>query len=78
MAKIIKMKDLIKEWTDTSFRGAPKRWSKKFDGMVKYIHFYQNVVILKKGKSVNYFYKDVKKSSTLINKLKKLLFIFYN
>ena len=52
--------------------------SKKFDGMVKYIHFYQNVAILKKGKSVNYFYKDVKNSSTLINKLKKLLFIFYN
>ena len=52
--------------------------SKKFDGKVKYIHFYQNVAILKKGKSVNYFYKDAKKSSTLINKLKKLLFIFYN
>ena len=52
--------------------------SKKFDGKVKYIHFYQNVAILKKGRSVNYFYKDAKNSSTLINKLKKLLFIFYN
>tara|TARA_Y100000361_G_scaffold142885_1_gene149357 strand:+ start:467 stop:979 length:513 start_codon:yes stop_codon:yes gene_type:complete len=30
---MIKLKDLIKEWNDTSFRGAPKRWSKKvFDG----------------------------------------------
>ena len=52
--------------------------SKKFDGVVKYIHFYQNVAIIKKGRSVNYFYKDAKNSSTLINKLKKLLFIFYN
>ena len=52
--------------------------SKKFDGKVKYIHFYQNVAILKKGKSVNYFYKDTKNTSNLIGKLKKLLFIFYN
>ena len=52
--------------------------SKKFDGMVKYIHFYQNVAILKRGKSVNYFYKDAKNTSNLIDKLKKLLFIFYN
>ena len=52
--------------------------SKKFDGLVKYIHFYQNVAILKKGKSVNYFYKDTKNTSNLIDKLKKILFIFYN
>ena len=52
--------------------------SKKFDGMVKYIHFYQNVAILKKGKSVNYFYKDAKNTSNIIDKLKKLLFNFYN
>ena len=52
--------------------------SKKFDGMVKYIHFYQNVAILKKGKSVNYFYKDTKNTSNIIDKLKKLLFNFYN
>jgi len=51
--------------------------SKKFDGKVKYIHFYQNVAILKKGKSVNYFYKDAKNTSNIIDKLKKLLFIFY-
>ena len=52
--------------------------SKKFDGKVKYIHFYQNVAILKKGKSVNYFYKDAKNTSNIIDKLKKLLFNFYN
>ena len=52
--------------------------SKKFDGKVKYIHFYQNVAILKKGKSINYFYKDAKKHSNIIDKLKKLLFNFYN
>ena len=52
--------------------------SKKFDGMVKYIHFYQNVAILKKGKSVNYFYKDTKNTNYIIDKLKKLLFNFYN
>ena len=52
--------------------------SRKFDGMVKYIHFYQNAAILKKGKSFNYFYKDVKKSNSLVDKIKKLLFIFNN
>ena len=52
--------------------------TQKFDGMIKFIHFYQNVAILKKGKSVNYFYKDVPKSNTLIDKLKKLFFIFNN
>ena len=25
---MIKLKDLLKEWTDTSFRDLPKRWSK--------------------------------------------------
>tara|TARA_Y100000590_G_C15597054_1_gene968455 strand:- start:161 stop:853 length:693 start_codon:yes stop_codon:yes gene_type:complete len=52
--------------------------SKKFDGMIKYIHFYQNVAILKKGKSISYFYKNIKKSNTIINKIKKLFFIFNN
>ena len=52
--------------------------SKKFDGMVKYIHFYQNVAILKKSKSINYFYKDAKIHTNIISKLKKLLFNFYN
>ena len=52
--------------------------SRKFDGMIKYIHFYQNVAILKKGKSISYFYKNIKKSNTIINKIKKLFFIFNN
>ena len=28
MVDVIKLKDLLKEWTDTSFRDLPKRWSK--------------------------------------------------
>ena len=28
---------------------------KKFDGLVKYIHFYQNIAILKKGESIKLF-----------------------
>ena len=29
---MIKLKDILKEWTDESFKDLPKRWSKTFDG----------------------------------------------
>ena len=45
---------------------------KKFDGTIKSVHFYQNISIVKKGESVNYFYKDTKKI-TFIDKLKKII-----
>ena len=46
--------------------------SKKFDGNVKYIHFYQNVAILKKAKSVNYFYNKIEKK-TFLDFIKKII-----
>ena len=51
--------------------------NKKFDGQVKFVHFFQNVAIIKKGKSINFFYNDVVKSNFFINKIKKILsFLF--
>ena len=51
--------------------------TKKFDGLVKFIHFYQNVAIIKKGKSINFFYNDSSRPNTFISKLKKKLFSFF-
>ena len=51
--------------------------TKKFDGQVKFVHFFQNLAIIKKGKSINYFYNDEVKSNFFINKIKKILsFLF--
>jgi hypothetical protein len=36
---MIKLKELLKEWTDTSFRDLPKRWSKPYndsDGLTEF------------------------------------------
>jgi len=36
---MIKLKELLKEWTDTSFKDLPKRWSKSFsdtDGLTEF------------------------------------------
>tara|TARA_Y100000593_G_scaffold33491_1_gene65812 strand:+ start:330 stop:794 length:465 start_codon:yes stop_codon:yes gene_type:complete len=39
---MVKLKDLIKEWTDESFKNLPKRWSKKpFDGTTGLTEFEQ-------------------------------------
>ena len=51
--------------------------TKKFDGLVKFIHFYQNVAIIKKGKSINFFYNDSLRPNSFINKIKKKLFSFF-
>ena len=50
---------------------------KKFDGNIQYIHFYQNIVIIKKGESVKYFYKNKKGTSNWLEKLKKIISFFY-
>ena len=50
---------------------------KKFDGAIKYVHFYQNIAIIKKGDSTKYFYKDEKEIRGWLNNLKKLISLFY-
>ena len=50
---------------------------KKFDGTIKYVHFYQNIAIIKKGDSTKYFYKDEKEIRGWLNNLKKLISLFY-
>ena len=50
---------------------------KKFDGIIKYIHFYQNIAIIKKGESVKYFYKDKDKQNNFSDKIKKIISNFY-
>ena len=49
----------------------------KFDGLVKYIHFYQNIAILKKGKSKKIFYKAQTKEKNLAGIIKKIISNFY-
>ncbi len=49
----------------------------RFDGLVKSIHFYQNIIFIKKAKSEN-FYHPIKKETSFLNYLKKLFSkIFY-
>tara|TARA_B100000963_G_C22628445_1_gene673607 strand:+ start:3181 stop:3624 length:444 start_codon:yes stop_codon:yes gene_type:complete len=49
----------------------------KFDGMVKYIHFYQNIVFVKKEASKKYYHPN-KKQKSFINSIKKLFSkVFY-
>ena len=50
---------------------------KKFDGEIKYVHFYQNIAIIKKGESVKYFYKDKDKENNFLDKIKKIISYFY-
>jgi len=50
---------------------------KKFDGSVKYVHFYQNIAIIKKGESTKYFYKNESESSNWSKNIKKLISLFY-
>ena len=50
---------------------------KKFDGSVKYMHFYQNIAIIKKGESTKYFYKNESEANNLSKNIKKLISLFY-
>lgn len=49
----------------------------EFDGLVKYVHFYQNIVFIKKGISEKYYYPYEYKKS-LLNTLKKMISKFFN
>jgi hypothetical protein len=49
---------------------------KKFDGKIKSIHFHQNITFIKKGLSINYFYKDCNKT-TFLDKIKKLTSLIF-
>jgi len=46
---------------------------KKYDGIIKYVHFYQNLAIIKKGKSAKLYYKDLKKENYLVETFKKFI-----
>ena len=48
----------------------------KFDGLIKSINFYQNIVFIYKGESVNYFYNQDFKE-TLSDQIKKFLSKFF-
>ena len=48
----------------------------KFDGLIKSIHFHQNIAFIYKGQSIKYFYNQDFKE-TLSDKIKKFLFYFF-
>jgi demethylmacrocin O-methyltransferase len=49
----------------------------KFDGNIKFIHFYQNLMILKKGKTDSLQYSNLKTKYSFIDFLKKIISKFY-
>ena len=50
---------------------------KKFDGCVKYVHFYQNLAIIKKGESLKYYYKEAQEKKHWIEVIKKFISYIY-
>jgi len=48
----------------------------KFDGLVKFVHFYQNIVFIKKSISKKYYHPE-KKNSTFVNSIKKFFSNFF-
>ena len=72
--------NFIKSLTDSiNYEHKDRPFFKKniFDGLVKSVHFYQNIVFVTKGESVNYFYNQIKKN-TFSDKLKKFVSLFLN
>jgi len=70
--------NFLKNLTDSiNYENFDRPFFKKnnFDGRIKFIHFFQNCCVIKKGNSFNYFYK--KKNNTLFYYLKKLISRFY-
>ncbi len=47
----------------------------RFDGLIKSIHFYQNIVFVFKGQSAKYFHQNVK--INFLDRLKKMLSFFF-
>ena len=67
--------NFIKSLSDSiNYEKNDKPFFKKgiFDGKIKSIYFHQNIAFLNKGMSVNYFYKQDKKSS-ISDKIKKII-----
>ena len=48
----------------------------KFDSLVKFVHFYQNIVFIKKSISKKYYHPE-KKNSTFVNSIKKFFSNFF-
>ncbi len=50
----------------------------KFDGNIKFVHFFQNLVIIKKGRTNNLQYNNFKPKNKLLDFFKKFISKFYN
>jgi hypothetical protein len=50
----------------------------KFDGKIKFVHFFQNLVIIKKGPTNNLQYNNFKLKNKLLDLCKKFISRFYN
>ena len=50
----------------------------KFDGNIKFVHFFQNLVIIKKGRTNNLQYNNFKIKNKLLDFCKKFISKFYN
>ena len=50
----------------------------QFDGRIKFVHFFKNLVIIKKGATNNFRYNNFKLKNKLSNFFKKFISNFYN
>ena len=49
----------------------------KFDGNVRSVNFYQNIIFIRKGLTKNYYYAEGK-SNSLFNSIKKKISYFFD
>jgi hypothetical protein len=49
---------------------------KKYDGLIKEVHFYQNISFIQKGETINYYYKNEFKKK-ILDKIKRLISTIY-
>lgn len=71
--------NFVKSLTDSinyEHNNKPFFKKKNYDGLIKSIHFHQNIAFIYKGESINYFYKKNIKV-TLSDKVKKILSYFF-
>ena len=71
--------NFIKKLTDSvNYEHYDKPFFKKssFDGKIKSVNFFQNIVFIKRGDSKKYFYPTAKKKS-LVDIIKKFISLFY-
>jgi hypothetical protein len=50
----------------------------KFDGNIKFVHFFQNLVVIKKGQTNNLQYNNFKQKNKVLDFCKKFISKFYN